>query len=78
MFGIEPLVQNAPLDFESDLMEQIQHWDGRELAPPPNEWCQFGKSYCHSEHCRENSSLEATTADEVLQRIARVLERARR
>jgi ADP-heptose:LPS heptosyltransferase len=77
MFGIEPLAHNAPLEFETHLMEAVQHWDP-ELAPPPNEACRFVGSYCHSAHCRENSSLEATTPDEVLERVARVLQRARR
>jgi heptosyltransferase-3 len=77
MFGIEPCVDNGPLEVDGDTMEVIQHWEGWDLAPSPNPNCRFVGSYCHSNHCRENSSLAATTVDEVLNRVARVLDRTR-
>lgn len=75
MFGIEPMVFNGPLPSEGDTMEAVQHWEGPELAPPTNPHCTFGGSYCHSEHCRENSSLEQTTVDELMARVGAALER---
>src|SRR5690606_31204609 len=68
MFGIEPMEENGPLDAELVTMEVIQHWEGPDLAPPPNPHCRFVGSYCHSEHCRENSSLAATSVDEIIAR----------
>lgn len=73
LFGIEPIVQNGPLPAETGLMEVIQHWDGPEHAPPPNPNCRFLSSYCHTELCRENSSLAQTTPLEVMERVAKVL-----
>jgi ADP-heptose:LPS heptosyltransferase/glycosyltransferase involved in cell wall biosynthesis len=72
MFGVEPLVNTAPLETERDWVEVIQHWD-RATADPPNPNCQFGQSYCHSEHCRENSSLVRTTVEEITAKVATVL-----
>jgi ADP-heptose:LPS heptosyltransferase len=75
MFGIEPIVYNAPLADELERMEVIQHWEGPGLAPTPNPHCRFVGGYCHSEHCRENSSLAQTTVDEIAERIAATLRR---
>lgn len=75
MFGIEPLHYNGPLPSEHGTIEVIQHWDGPELAPTPNPHCRFVGSYCHSEHCRENSSLAATSVNEIVASIDAVLRR---
>lgn len=75
LFGIEPQLHNGPLASERHLMDVIQHWDGPDLAPDPNPHCRFYKSYCHSQHCRENSSLAQTTADEVMDHIMATLVR---
>lgn len=75
MFGIEPVVENGPLPSEAGLMEVIQHWEGPGLAPTPNTHCRFGESFCHSEHCRENSSLAQTTVGEIRERVGAVLAR---
>lgn len=75
LFGIEPQVHNGPLASERRLMDAIQHWKGPGLAPVPNPNCRFIGSYCHSEHCRENSSLDQTTAVEVTDHIASTLAR---
>lgn len=75
MFGIEPMEENGPLDAELVTMEVIQHWEGPDLAPPPNPHCRFVGSYCHSEHCRENSSLAATSVDEIIARVDATLRR---
>ncbi len=69
IFGVEPLVMTAPLGSELDRTALIQHWDP-ETADPPNPHCRFGESYCHSEHCRENSSLVRTGVEEIVSKVA--------
>jgi len=77
MFGIEPIAANGPLPAEvGRLIEPIQHWAGPGRAPTPNPHCRFGESHCHTEFCRENSSVAQTTVDEVRERVARLLRRA--
>jgi ADP-heptose:LPS heptosyltransferase len=74
LFGVEPIVRNGPLPDEvHTLAEPIQHWDGPGLAPRPNPHCKFGESHCHTSFCRENSSLQRITVDEVVQRAGAVL-----
>jgi ADP-heptose:LPS heptosyltransferase len=73
LFGIEPQVRNGPLPNETGAMETIQHWEGPALAPRPNTHCRFGQSHCHTEHCRENSSYQKITPDEVCDRVDRLL-----
>lgn len=75
MFGTEPTWPNGPLPSERHLMEVIQHWEGPGLAPAPNPHCRFLSSYCHSEHCRENSSLARTTVTEVMEHVDATLQR---
>jgi ADP-heptose:LPS heptosyltransferase len=77
MFGIEPVEPNGPLPEERALMDVIQHWEGPGKAPTPNPHCAFYSSFCHSEHCRENSSLAQMTAEEILEHIDATLTRAR-
>jgi ADP-heptose:LPS heptosyltransferase len=77
LFGIEPQVRNGPLPEEVGLMESVQYWEGPGRAPTPNAHCLFGHSQCHTANCRENSSFERITADEVYERAALVLERVR-
>jgi ADP-heptose:LPS heptosyltransferase len=74
LFGIEPAVRNGPLPDETHtLAEPIQHWEGPGLAPHPNPHCKFGESQCHTNYCRENSSLQRITVDEVAQRASAIL-----
>jgi ADP-heptose:LPS heptosyltransferase len=76
LFGIEPLVRNGPLPEESSkLVEAIQYWDGPGRAPSPNPHCLFGQSHCHTLNCRENSSFQRITPEEVCRRVDRLLER---
>src|SRR4029077_12995113 len=76
LFGIEPVERNGPLPDEAvSMMEAVQHWAGPGLAPAPNQHCRFGESHCHTTRCRENSSFELISADEVCERIDRVLGR---
>jgi heptosyltransferase-2 len=76
LFGIEPQVRNGPLPEEERLMESVQYWEGPDRAPAPNSHCLFGKSHCHTINCRENSSYERITADEVCRRADAILEKA--
>lgn len=77
LFGIEPQVRNGPLPEETgSLMEAIQHWEGVEHSPPPNPHCLFGQSHCHTRNCRENSSFQQITAEEVCARADRILDPA--
>lgn len=70
LFGIEPRVRNGPVPGETDsLVQSLQHWEGREQAPPPNPHCRFGESHCHTANCRENSSFRQIDAPEVCRRI---------
>jgi ADP-heptose:LPS heptosyltransferase len=76
MFGIEPKVRNGPLpEEEGTLMVSLQHWDEPSTAPPPNPHCRFGHSSCHTEHCRENSSLASITVDEAMHAVGCILSR---
>jgi ADP-heptose:LPS heptosyltransferase len=69
IFGVEPMVKTAPLGDELERTALIQHWDPA-TADPPNPHCRFGESYCHSEHCRENSSLVRTSVEEIVSKVA--------
>ena len=73
LFGIEPMERNGPLPDEA--MEALQRWEGPGLAPTPNPHCRFGESHCHTTNCRENSSFERISADEVCDRADRILGR---
>jgi ADP-heptose:LPS heptosyltransferase len=74
LFGIEPIDENGPLPCEfAASMEIVQHWEGPGLAPAPNQHCRFGQSSCHTQLCRENSSLERTDVSEVIDRVDRLL-----
>lgn len=76
LFGIEPQVRNGPLPEEAGaVMESVQHWDAPGNAPSPNPHCLFGQSHCHTGNCRENSSFERTSAEEVCARADVILER---
>jgi hypothetical protein len=69
MFGVEPLVRTVPLGAELERTAVIQHWDPA-TADPPNPLCRFGESYCHSQNCRENSSLVRTSVEEIVSKVA--------
>lgn len=76
LFGIEPVERNGPLPDEAgSMMEAVQHWGGPGVAPAPNPHCRFGESHCHTTRCRENSSFEHISADEVCERMDRALGR---
>lgn len=75
LFGIEPQVRNGPLREEAGLMESVQYWEGPDRAPAPNPHCLFGKSHCHTINCRENSSYQRISADEVCRRADAILEK---
>jgi ADP-heptose:LPS heptosyltransferase len=78
LFGIEPQVRNGPLPEEAGrLMESVQYWEGPGRAPTPNPHCLFGQSHCHTVNCRENSSFQSITAEEVCERSDHILDRAR-
>jgi len=70
MFGIEEIEANGPLGDERMLMRTLQHWEGPELAPEPNQHCRFGQSHCHWEHCEEDSSRRRITVSDVAEEIA--------
>jgi ADP-heptose:LPS heptosyltransferase len=76
LFGIEPQVRNGPLPEEARLMESVQYWEGPDRAPSPNPHCLFGQSHCHTINCRENSSFQRISADEVCRRADAILEKA--
>ncbi len=77
LFGIEPQVRNGPLPEEAgSLVESVQHWEGPDRAPSPNPHCRFGQSHCHTANCRENSSYQRISADEVCRRADLILGRA--
>jgi ADP-heptose:LPS heptosyltransferase len=74
LFGVEPIDENGPLPCEQDMpAEIVQHWKGPEFAPAPNPNCQFGQSACHTQFCRENSSLDQTDVREVIARTDQLL-----
>lgn len=76
LFGIEPQMRNGPMrdDTESP-MESVQYWEGKGLAPTPNPHCLFGESHCHTNQCRENSSFQRISAEEVCARVDGILSR---
>lgn len=77
LFGIEPRIRNGPMSDEAEsLMESVQYWEGNGLAPVPNPHCLFGESQCHTNLCRENSSFERISAEEVCERVDRIVSRA--
>ena len=77
LFGIEPIENNGPLPEEiGRLIEPIQHWEGPDKAPPPNPHCRFADGHCHTEFCRENSSMAQTSVKEVQERVKRLLGRS--
>jgi ADP-heptose:LPS heptosyltransferase len=76
LFGIEPRIRNGPMhDDTESLMESVQHWEGKGLAPAPNPHCMFGESHCHTDMCRENSSFQRISAEEVHERVDRLISR---
>ena len=76
LFGIEPQIRNGPMGDEPEsLMESIQYWEGKGLAPAPNPHCRFGESHCHTSLCGENSSFRRILAAEVCERVDRVMSR---
>jgi ADP-heptose:LPS heptosyltransferase len=74
LFGIEPQIRNGPMRDETEsLMESVQHWEGQGLAPAPNPHCLFGESHCHTDLCRENSSFQRISPEEVCERVDRIM-----